>query len=145
MCVSVKRLGVIAVLLVLCLAPLHSTDFVVLNEESSNSEVLQGPQDILLMGNSYTSANNLANLVDGVMGEASVQTNVSSLTSGGLRLSQHASNVASSGHQWNTTLKGTAWDWVVLQDQSQIPGFVRGQQERLNSQKQAKEDRCKPL
>jgi hypothetical protein len=133
MYVTAKRWGVIAVLLVLCLAPLQSTDFVVLNEQPSNYEVLQGPQDILLMGNSYTSANNLDNLVDGVMGAASVQTNVSSLTSGGLKLSHHASNVASSGHQWNTTLKGTSWDWVVLQDQSQIPGFPRANQEWINS------------
>ena len=130
---TAKRLGVLAVLLVLCLAPLQSTDFVVLDEKSSNSEVLQGPQDILLMGNSYTSANNLGNLVDGVMGAASVQTNVSSLTGGGLRLSQHANNVASSGHQWNTTLKGTAWDWVVLQDQSQVPGFPRTEQTWIDS------------
>ena len=133
MYVTAKRWGVIAVLFVLCFAPFQSTDFIVLKAEGQNSKVLQGPQDILLMGNSYTSANNLDNLVDGVMGAASVQTNVSSLTGGGLKLSQHASNVASSGHQWNTTLKGTSWDWVVLQDQSQVPGFPRTEQMWIDS------------
>ena len=55
------------------------------------------------------------------------------LTSGGMRLSQHASNVASAGHQWNTTLNNGNWDWVVLQDQSQIPGFPRSQNEWIAS------------
>ena len=46
-----------------------------------------------------------------------------------MRLSQHASNVAY--HQWNTT--NGNWDWVVLQDQSQIPGFPRSQAEWIAS------------
>ena len=28
-----------------------------------------------------------------------------------------------SGNQWNTTLRGSPWDYVVLQDQSQVPSF----------------------
>ena len=50
-----------------------------------------------------------------------------------MRLSQHATNVATSGHQWNNTVNNANWDWVVLQDQSQIPGFPRTQQEWINS------------
>ena len=89
--------------------------------------------EILMMGNSYTSANSLDSIVDGVMSAASNPANVTSLTGGGMRLSQHSSNVASSGHQWNTTLNNGVWNWVVLQDQSQIPGFPRNNQEWINS------------
>jgi len=48
-------------------------------------------------------------------------------------LSQHASNVATSGHQWNTTLNNGGWDWVVLQDQSQVPGLPRTDTYWINS------------
>ena len=48
---------------------------------------------------------------------------VQSVTSGGMKLPQHWQNVNTSGNQWNTTLRGTAWDYVVLQDQSQVPSF----------------------
>ena len=89
--------------------------------------------DILMMGNSYTSANSLDSLVDGVMNAASNPANVTSLTGGGMRLSQHSSNVGTAGHQWNNTLNNGAWNWVVLQDQSQIPGFPRSQQEWIDS------------
>ena len=56
-----------------------------------------------------------------------------------MRLSQHWSNVASTGHQWNTTLNNGNWDWVVLQDQSQIPGFPRSQNEWIASKNGAVE------
>ena len=89
--------------------------------------------EILMMGNSYTSANSLDSIVDGVLSAASNSANVTSLTGGGMRLSQHSSNVASAGHQWNTTLNNGVWNWVVLQDQSQIPGFPRSHQEWISS------------
>ena len=86
-----------------------------------------------MMGNSYTSANSLDSIVDGVMSAASNSANVTSLTGGGMRLSQHSNNVGTAGHQWNTTLNNGVWDWVVLQDQSQIPGFPRAHQEWISS------------
>ena len=117
----------------MCLMPLQSVDFTFLDETSQTKESGPGPEDILLMGNSYIGSNSLHNLVDGVMNAASQPANVSALSGGGMRLSQHASNVASAGHQWNTTLNNGNWDWVVLQDQSQIPGFPRSQQEWIDS------------
>ena len=86
-----------------------------------------------LWATAYIASNSLHNLVDGVMNAASQPANVSTLNGGGMRLSQHASNVASAGHQWNTTLNNGNWDWVVLQDQSQIPGFPRSQNEWIAS------------
>lgn len=78
---------------------------------------------ILMMGNSYTSANNLASVVEGVLDADNINASVSSVNGGGMKLPQHWSNVNTTGNQWNTTLRGTAWDYVVLQDQSQVPTF----------------------
>ncbi|MDP6869296.1 MAG: hypothetical protein QGI21_00790 [Candidatus Poseidoniaceae archaeon] len=133
-----KQYLVVAVLAMMCLAPFQSVEIESLESDSGNKMGPgggpgQGPADILLMGNSYISSNSLESLLGGVMSSASNQANVSSLTSGGMRLSQHASNVASSGHQWNNTLNNGDWDWVVLQDQSQVPGFPRSQQEWIAS------------
>ena len=78
---------------------------------------------VLMMGNSYTSANNLASVVEGVLDADNINATVSSVNGGGMKLPQHWSNVNTSGNQWNTTLRSTAWDYVVLQDQSQVPTF----------------------
>ena len=78
---------------------------------------------VLMMGNSYTGANNLATLVDDVMDADGYNATLGSLNSGGMKLPQHWSNVNTSGNQWNTTLRGSSWDYVVLQDQSQVPSF----------------------
>ena len=117
----------------MCLMPYQSLDLNYLKSGPETKDSGQGSPDILLMGNSYVASNSLHTLIDGVMNAASTSANVSSLNGGGMKLSQHASNVASSGHQWNTTLNNGAWDWVVLQDQSQVPGFPRTNQEWINS------------
>ena len=82
----------------------------------------QGVQ-ILLMGNSYTQNNNLDSLVEAAFQQDDPNSNGAKLASGGLRLDQHASRSQTAGHQWNTTLNSGNWDWVVLQDQSQVPSF----------------------
>ena len=78
---------------------------------------------VMMMGNSYTSANSLASLVEGVMDAEGYNATVQSVTSGGMKLPAHWQNVNTSGDQWNTTLRGASWDYVVLQDQSQVPSF----------------------
>lgn len=78
---------------------------------------------ILMMGNSYTGANNLASLVEGVIDADNINATVGTVNGGGMKLPQHWSNVNTSGNQWNTTLRGSSWDYVVLQDQSQVPSF----------------------
>ena len=40
-----------------------------------------------------------------------------------MMLSGHWQNVNTSGHQWNTTLRTQTTDYVVLQDQSQVPSL----------------------
>jgi uncharacterized membrane protein len=77
---------------------------------------------LLMYGNSYTSQNSLHTILEdlGV-------TDAEALTGGGLTFDDHWNNVNNSAHSWNTTLRdpNTDWDYVVLQDQSQIPGFYR--------------------
>ena len=78
---------------------------------------------ILIYGNSYTSGNNLAGLVQTSIQNHDSQASVTSRTGGGMNLDDHASNAQTAGHQWNTTLANGNWDWVILQDQSQVPSF----------------------
>ena len=81
------------------------------------------------MGNSYTAGNNLASLSEDVLDETIPNTDASALTGGGMTLADHADNAETPGHQWNTTLRdGERWKWVILQDQSQVPGFPTSDQ-----------------
>ena len=77
--------------------------------------------NVLMFGNSYTSFNSLHSIV-----EALGISNADALTGGGKTLAGHWSDVNSS-HVSNTTLRNANidWDYVILQDQSQIPGFNR--------------------
>ena len=96
------------------------------------------PQELLFVGNSYTYYNDLDQLV------ASFATSLpgapivtaSRVSSGGYRLPQHASDAATEGTPLAAFL-GTgpypSWTFVVLQDQSQVPGFPESQPERIDS------------
>lgn len=83
-----------------------------------------------MFGNSYTSFNSLDTLLEkiGVV-------NADAVTAGGKKLSAHWSEVNTSGHASNTTLRdpNIDWDYVVLQDQSQVPGFPRTNSDWLAS------------
>lgn len=79
--------------------------------------------EVLMLGNSYTQANNLESLTESLLTNYFANSNVDRLAAGGLNLADHSSRVQTSGHQWNTTLNNGNFDWVVLQDQSQIPSF----------------------
>ena len=84
---------------------------------SSNITVLS---NLLMYGNSYTGYNNLASLMEsmGVL-------NADSITPGGKMLSGHWDDINTSLHISNTTLRNPNidWDYVVLQDQSQVPSL----------------------
>lgn len=72
----------------------------------------------LFIGNSLTSANNLPAMVAAIAKSRGDKLIYDAYTPGGARLSQHAAsaNVLKKLHQ-------QAWDFVVLQEQSQLPGF----------------------
>lgn len=75
-------------------------------------------QKVLFIGNSYTAANNLPHLVKGIACSGGYKIEVATTTPGGYKFYQHAAN--------RNTLKLIAsqkWDFVILQNQSQIPGL----------------------
>jgi Domain of unknown function (DUF4886) len=85
---------------------------------------------VLFVGNSYTAANSLSTLVGDLLTEANLGGYTMAYTLGAYRLEQHADDA--DGTHGDTTLRqhlvtGTeaalGWDVVVLQEQSQIPGF----------------------
>ncbi len=107
---SARRMLVISILALFCFSPMQGPLSSHLQADDGVLEAGPASLEILMMGNSYTSANSLDSIVDGVLSAASNSANVTSLTGGGMRLSQHSSNVASSGHQWNTTLNNGVWN-----------------------------------
>ena len=92
------------------------------NQSGSNGTTA-GALSVLMMGNSYTSANGLASMVEGILDADGYNATVDTVNGGGMKLPAHWQNVNTSGNQWNTTLRGSSWDYVVLQDQSQVPTF----------------------
>jgi hypothetical protein len=81
--------------------------------------------DVLFVGNSYTTSNNLNDAVAAVFAAAGEDVHTGRVASGGLTLAAHAARAADPSSDWYTKLVTEAADreWVVLQDQSQTPGF----------------------
>lgn len=78
---------------------------------------------VLFLGNSYTAANNLPQLFASVAASAGDAAVVDANTPGGYTLQGHTTNSVS-----QQKLKaGGPWDFVVLQEQSQLPSFPPGQ------------------
>ena len=78
--------------------------------------------DVLMLGNSYTSQNDLASILDSILTDGGENAEVSALTGGGLKLYEHEGRARESGNQWNFSLNEPN-DFVILQDQSQVPSF----------------------
>ena len=107
-------------------------------EDTATDSAPPIPEELLFVGNSYTYYNDLDQLV------ASFATSIpgaplvtaSRVAAGGYRLPQHAADAATDATPLAAFL-GTgpypSWTYVVLQDQSQIPGFPETQQERIDS------------
>lgn len=93
--------------------------------------LLMGSHRVLFLGNSYTGVNQLHRryfeLAEAAaLAHAPLET--VGVTPGGYRLSQHAADARADGtaqRRWlvTGTAEERAWDVVVLQDQSQVPGF----------------------
>jgi len=78
--------------------------------------------DVLMLGNSYTNQNDLASILDSILTDGGENAEVSALTGGGLKLYEHEGRARESGDQWNFSLNEPN-DFVILQDQSQVPSF----------------------
>ncbi len=75
---------------------------------------------VLFIGNSYTSVNDLPTLVSNVSLSAGDTVSFSASTPGGCTFEQHLSVSAS-------LIQQGGWDYVILQEQSQLPSFPDGQ------------------
>ena len=79
-------------------------------------------KNVLFLGNSYTFYNNLPKLVQDIALSAGDSIHVESLTPGGRRISQHATDP-----MVFDLLRQGSWDYVIIQCQSQEPSFPDGQ------------------
>lgn len=86
----------------------------------------QSAKHVLFIGNSYTATNNLPQLVADVAESAGDTLYFDSNAPGGYTFEMHTTNTATI----NAIAVGT-WDYVVLQEQSQIPSFSLGEVETL--------------
>lgn len=88
--------------------------FIFLLKTSSSQEEIK----VLWLGNSYTSVNNLPNIVNELSSGTDRIITSESICPGGYTLFQHAENQTS----LNAIRRGY-WDYVVLQEQSQLPSI----------------------
>lgn len=78
----------------------------------------QKTKNVLFLGNSYTEVNNLPSLIKNIANSTGNDIVYDSNTPGGYTLQGHAGNNISQ----SKIMQGN-WDFVVLQEQSQIPSF----------------------
>lgn len=91
---------------------------------------------LLFIGNSYTSYHGLRNIVDDLATQLGIFTDVqtSARTAGGRRLPQHEAEAASGGtlaSLLDPSNPNNDWDAVIIQEQSQIPGFPESNTDRV--------------
>ncbi len=89
------------------------------------ANLLHAQTRVLFIGNSYTAVNNLPQLTADCalsIGFAGMPLEVASSTPGGTTFQMHTTNATSQ----NLINQGN-WDYVVLQEQSQLPSFPDGQ------------------
>lgn len=77
---------------------------------------------VLFIGNSYTSVNNLPEMTRQLALSLGDTLEVASSSPGGFIFSQHCTNTATQG-----LIDQGDWDFVVLQEQSQLPSFPPAQ------------------
>jgi hypothetical protein len=89
------------------------------------TNLLHSQTRVLFIGNSYTAVNNLPQLTADCalsIGFAGMPMEVASSTPGGTTFQMHTTNASS-----QALINEGNWDYVVLQEQSQLPSFPEGQ------------------
>ena len=86
---------------------------------------LENSLRVLFIGNSYTSSNNLLNIISTIANSMGDDLYTDSSLIGGATLQDHVNNPNS-----NNLIMNGEWDYVVLQEQSQYPSFPLGQVEQ---------------
>lgn len=94
---------------------------------------------MLFVGNSYVFTNDLDQVVEALFASEDAASwgdaPFARLAQGGYRFVDHVAQTEASGSAWQDALVtgSTDWGWVVLQEQSQIPGFPHSEAEWVNS------------
>ncbi len=91
-------------------------------DQGQQSENSTSSLEILMIGNSYTSSNTLNQKLERILDDSGIISDVESVTGGGMVLSDHAEDSEEQGNQLNVKLSERQ-DFVILQDQSQVPSF----------------------
>ena len=109
------------------------------NQTNNTNSSFDVPSDVLMYGNSYIYTNNIDTLLAGMFNSVGGHNSTVANTVGGHDLTDHWNKINTSGNSWNTSLRnsGHIWDYVVIQDQSQIPGFSRTNQDWVSSKNSA--------
>ena len=126
-----KRDVVTVVMVLLILLQVgNNSEIYTLNDEINNVSKQMNPEnettislDILLVGNSYTSFNELDQKLEMILDNSGENSEVDSVTGGGMKLADHEENANEQGSQLNSKLS-ERHDYVILQDQSQVPSFT---------------------
>jgi PKD repeat protein len=82
----------------------------------------QQSKNVFFIGNSYTGTGNIPNLIQQIAQSSGDELTYTAHIPGGSTLQQHASN----SYVSSTIAQGN-WDYVVLQEQSQLPSFPDSQ------------------
>ena len=82
----------------------------------------QESKSVLFIGNSYTAVNNLPEMIQLAAVSAGDELIFDANTPGGTTFQQHSTNT-----QTLSKINSKPWDYVVLQEQSQLPSFPENQ------------------
>ena len=94
-----------------------------LNETNDELASSKTPSlELLFFGNSFTSNNQLTGHVSDMMDQGGWNPDIVTKTSGGKTISWHAEEAGQDNSEWDSALNSFR-DYVIIQDQSQVPGF----------------------
>ncbi|KAI8476964.1 MAG: hypothetical protein J3K34DRAFT_203247 [Monoraphidium minutum] len=95
------------------------------------------PVSLLFLGNSLFAENNLPNLAAQTLRAGGCKVTVEAQTPSSYTLAQHAADINNPGSATAKLLGlhsgGRRWDYVVLQDQSQVPGLFMSPYQRAST------------
>lgn len=91
--------------------------------------------ELALVGNSYTQANRLDGVLAELLSSGGYTPVVTALAIPGYTFAGHVTEAETEGSRHHGVLIGhsPSWSWLVLQEQSQIPGFPASNSERMES------------
>jgi hypothetical protein len=103
------------------------------NDEGDKDKDYEAELNLFFIGNSYFCSNNLPDLTQQALQGLEIKAGIKSHNPPGETFNGHLENLQGDGHKatnhvlyrflWNDKqLK--SWDWVLLQNQSQLPGFI---------------------